>query len=405
MTQIITTSSTTAGTNIAAATDDEFIYIAEGVTRASTGSVALTSGGFGGAQVHVLGSLVGPDGVFLTDSSDSVGSYKVTIGATGSLIGSLTGLQLADDNNTVANQGEITGYSGNGITNDGGANFVLTNSGTIVSHGFDAVYSSGAGSEIINYGLIQALGTFTTSDGVDFSATAAGDAATLTNYGTISAANGAAVRGDADGVDNIYNFGLLDGDVLLFGGNDVFRNAGQVVGDVNLGNGSDVFRGGGGTVEGNIAGGAGNDMIIGGVSDDAIFGGNGNDVLKGRLGEDTLVGGAGVDRMFGGADADVFDFNSVLDSGLTAPTRDRIVDFEQGLDLIDLFDIDANTGVNGNQAFTFIGASGFSAPGQVNFEQAGGNTVVQVSNDGDISPEMSFTLIGLFTLTAEDFIL
>ncbi len=41
--------------------------------------------------------------------------------------------------------------------------------------------------------------------------------------------------------------------------------------------------------------------------------------------------------------------------------NERITDFATGVDKIRLSEIDANTGVAGNQAFTFIGAAAFTA--------------------------------------------
>ena len=46
-------------------------------------------------------------------------------------------------------------------------------------------------------------------------------------------------------------------------------------------------------------------------------------------------GGSGSDTLYGGAGADTFVF-AAGDSGVALGTRDRISDFESGLDLIDL---------------------------------------------------------------------
>ncbi|MBN4001671.1 hypothetical protein [Nostoc sp. LPT] len=106
----------------------------------------------------------------------------------------------------------------------------------------------------------------------------------------------------------------------------------------------------------------------------------------------------------GGAGNDVFDFNSVSDSP-TGLLRDVITDFVgNGIftgDQINLSTIDANSSVAGNQAFTFIGASAFSAARQVRY--SGG--ILQASIDGDLSAEFEIGLTGAPPLVASDIIL
>ena len=147
------------------------------------------------------------------------------------------------------------------------------------------------------------------------------------------------------------------------------------------------------------------DSLSGNAAANLLNGAGGKDTLSGAGGKDTLTGGLGADRLTGGAGADRFDFNNVAESGTAASARDTITDFGQGSDKIDLFTIDANTGLGGNQAFTFIGSATLSAPGQVRAVQSNGNTLVQLSNDADTSPEMAITLTGLFTLSNADFVL
>ena len=78
-----------------------------------------------------------------------------------------------------------------------------------------------------------------------------------------------------------------------------------------------------------LRGGKGRDSLDGGTGDDHIRGGKGRDSLDGGDGSDTLVGARGDDVLKGGNDADLFVF---------APdgAADLILDFEDGLDLIDL---------------------------------------------------------------------
>lgn len=81
----------------------------------------------------------------------------------------------------------------------------------------------------------------------------------------------------------------------------------------------------------NLYGSAGNDALRGRDGDDLILGYGGNDGLSGGAGDDTLVAGTGHDALWGGAGADVFVFEA-------DGQADRIMDFQPGLDRIDLSD-------------------------------------------------------------------
>ncbi|MEH2179518.1 calcium-binding protein [Nostoc sp.] len=153
----------------------------------------------------------------------------------------------------------------------------------------------------------------------------------------------------------------------------------------------------------------GNDSINGGdtfIANDTIDGGAGNDTIDGRAGNDILIGGTGTDRLTGGLGNDVFKFNSVSESQ-PGVLQDVITDFAGvgngifGGDQIDLSTIDANSTIAGNQAFTFIGASAFSAPGQVRY--SGG--ILQANTDGNLSADFEIQLTGAPQLVASDIIL
>ncbi|MGB0505809.1 MAG: calcium-binding protein [Pikeienuella sp.] len=73
----------------------------------------------------------------------------------------------------------------------------------------------------------------------------------------------------------------------------------------------------------------GRDILKGGNKGDILIGEAGNDRLKGKSGKDLLLDGDGKDQLYGGAGRDVFEFTS---DGL----QDRIQDFQDGLDLIDI---------------------------------------------------------------------
>lgn len=91
--------------------------------------------------------------------------------------------------------------------------------------------------------------------------------------------------------------------------------------------------------------------------------------------------------LYGGADPDQFQFNAVAESPFAA--MDEIRDFERRVgDMIDLRGIDANAGLVGNQAFTFIGFAPFSAARQLRLVDRGGGWIeVQGNTAGRGTPE------------------
>jgi Ca2+-binding RTX toxin-like protein len=90
---------------------------------------------------------------------------------------------------------------------------------------------------------------------------------------------------------------------------------------------ADLLKGLGGNDR--VYGKSGADRLFGGTGNDVLSGGAGNDRLFGDAGRDVLSGDAGNDLLAGGADADVFRFRGPWGS-------DRIADFENGRDHIDL---------------------------------------------------------------------
>lgn len=140
----------------------------------------------------------------------------------------------------------------------------------------------------------------------------------------------------------------------------------------------------------------------------------GDDYLLANGGDDILIGGMGVDYLHGGRGDDRFDFNAVAETGvgmgLGYYTRDQIMDFERG-DRIHLGRIDADAGHSGNQAFRFLGATGFTGTaGELVMRQELLNTneigtVIAGDTDGDGIADFEIELRGTHALTAADFIL
>lgn len=179
---------------------------------------------------------------------------------------------------------------------------------------------------------------------------------------------------------------------------------GSTFADRLTGNGANnLLRGGAGNDT--LNGAAGNDNLQGDGGNDVLNGGAGNDILNGGAGNDRLIGAAGKDQMTGGLGADIFVFNVVTDS-VGGANRDIITDFNRAQgDKINLAAVDANAALAGNQSFTFIGTSAFSAnaTGQLRFDVAT-NTLFGSVN-ADATAEFSIKLNGVTSVLGTDLIL
>lgn len=194
----------------------------------------------------------------------------------------------------------------------------------------------------------------------------------------------------------------LDGgagtDTVQYGGAvavTVDLNAGRATG----GHGTDRIIG----VE-NVSSGLGSDSLTGNALANRLAGGAGNDTINGLGGADIIIGGAGRDVMDGGADTarDVFMFSASTDSSLGA-ARDMVMNFVSGIDDLDLRGIDANTALQGNQAFAFSGtnAGNFS----VWYRDIGADLVVSGDTNGDGIADFQIQIAGIDSLAATDFLL
>ena len=135
----------------------------------------------------------------------------------------------------------------------------------------------------------------------------------------------------ADLLDGGNGVDLLEGGAhkdTLFGGDGNDQMTGGIDDDrLTGGAGSDRMFGGFGADT--LAGGNGNEVINGGENDDSLTGNLGSDSLNGGAGNDVLDGSAGRDALRGNGGADRFVF---VADGVT----DRLLDFQNGKDLIDL---------------------------------------------------------------------
>ncbi len=152
----------------------------------------------------------------------------------------------------------------------------------------------------------------------------------------------------------------------------------------------------------------GDDNLSGDAGDDYLAGGQGADILDGGVGGDLLLGGIGADQQTGGSGDDVFVYAAVTDSSSTS--RDTIIDFTGGQDVIDLSAIDADVNTPGNQSFIFAGSTGgraqdASVTGKVVFWVENGMTVVQVDVAEDGLAPLELLISGTRPLQLADFVL
>lgn len=192
----------------------------------------------------------------------------------------------------------------------------------------------------------------------------------------------------------MHNGQWIDRGVIFWGlsGSDTLEGA--EADDVLFGGNQDDF----------LFGSDGRDTLDGGRGNDVLDGGDGDDVLTGGLGNDSLIGGLGADRMNGGKGADVFVYRSAEDSTVKAPGRDRIDGFSVAEDRIDLSEIDAQPRTAAKDAFVFIGTADFTGHGQIRYEHVGKTTVVTMNLRGDLRPDMRIDLVGIHTLTEDNFL-
>ncbi len=209
-----------------------------------------------------------------------------------------------------------------------------------------------------------------------------------------------------DGNDLYYVESLLDTVIetnadIATGGSD------QVVSSVNFTLGANLEKlsltGNGNTT---ATGNGSDNLLVGNSGSNVVSGLGGNDNLHGLGGDDFIIGGAGRDTFHGGAGADTLVFNDYSDSGVTGLDRDVIMNFEVGIDKIDLSGLDALIGTGEDDAFTFIGNAAFSgALGELRVFNFVGGTMVEANVTGGIAADFHIRLAPTVALTQADFVL
>ncbi|NWF44299.1 heme peroxidase [Hydrogenophaga sp. D2P1] len=355
----------------------------------------------------------------------------VKVGTSGN--NTLVGTAGADLVLGLAGTDNLTGGAGDDTVDGGLGNDTLRAS---VGDGNDT-YIGGAGIDAYNLSVTSAAANVDLTAGTASSAQTGNDA--LVGIENVVGSSGDNVITDATGANGLN--GGAGNDTFVLVGDDardiLVGAAGVDTVDftavaanltVNLGTATAVVNGSGTTtalsdtvygVE-NFIGGSGNDSITGssaanqlsgGLGNDSLMGAAGRDTLDGGAGDDTLTGGAGLDNLTGGDGVDVFDYNASNESGVGAAVRDLIADFVAGTDKLDFSTLDANTGVAGNQDFTFNATDGalFTGAGQIvyHYEGSGGSeiTVIEGNVNNNLGTDFQVALVGHVSLSASDFIL
>ncbi len=174
-------------------------------------------------------------------------------------------------------------------------------------------------------------------------------------------------------------------------GNDLFfvDNSGDLVGEL-AGEGTDTVSSSisftlGDNFENLILTGSATDGTGNGLNN--VITGNGlSNRLNGGDGDDRLIGGDGTDFLTGGLGNDVFvgEINSVKVVGkMGSISLDTILDFSAG-DKIDLSGIDANAGLEGDQAFTLVNSANPKNAGELSIRHFGNMNAAEAALGMDL---------------------
>lgn len=106
----------------------------------------------------------------------------------------------------------------------------------------------------------------------------------------------------------------------------------------------------------------------------------GRDIIIGGAGDDTIIGGFGSDLLTGGLGKDYFVYNSIDDRS------DRITDFQVGEDVLDLRNLFAGIGYQGNDPV---------ADGYLQIVPSGSTSSIRIDIDGTFGSSAFKTLVTL----------
>ena len=269
----------------------------------------------GGAGADTLLGGDGTDSVYYITAIAGVALSLASGGTGGEAMGDTFGsiervFATNFDDTVVGSSGDETlfGMDGNDILSGAAGNDTL-----IGGAGNDRLFG-GEGADSLQGGA-----------GIDLASYAQSRAGVTVNLATNANSGGDATGDTLISVENLFGsrFGdnltgdLRDNLINGLGGNDIIDGA---AGNDKLfsGAGSDILNGGAG--DDTLSGQSGFNRLNGDGGDDLILGGTDADFINGGTGDDIMSGGMGADRF-------IFD---------TGHGTDRINDFEDGTDLIDL---------------------------------------------------------------------
>jgi len=269
------------------------------------------------------------------------------------------------------------------IRGGGGADTITGSAGAdVINGGFAAdTLAGGDGDDIFLYNPGEGVDSFDGGAGFDTLVATASDL--KIGISALSSVE----RIDSNGHGNVWLIGSSAANVLDF-------SSVELIGIVRIDGAGDNDTITGTANADSLIGNGGNDTLHGNGGNDTLNGGPGDDTIHGDAGLDYIIGGAGQDTLHGGSERDRFVFQVTNDSLPAAP--DAIMDFETGIDRIDLSQIDADPVLADDQAFIFIGTAAFSAiHGQLRLETGiAGHTFIEADRTGDGVADLVIDLVG-----------
>jgi Ca2+-binding RTX toxin-like protein len=329
-------------------TESDFTFATTAITYTAAGAESI----FGGAGNDSLTGSGGADTIYGWGGNDSVhghsGSDTIYGGAGNDTLND--GVSWGDSDKLFGEAGNdvLLAHNGNDTLDGGSGADSLTGSGGsdvfVITQTTDSILASPDLITDWNGSLdrlwLTNFGTYGISSISDFEIFSYnGSITTIYDAGT-----GFSLTFSGDVTGSLNNNNIFFGDIILGGsGSDTLSGTtyndsidGLIGNDLIYGNaGNDYLEGWAGTDT--IYGGDGEDTISDGSAwsdSERLYGENGNDIILAYGGNDTIDGGAGKDTLTGGTGADVFTFTSTTHS--TAASPDRITDFENGSDRIQL---------------------------------------------------------------------
>ena len=261
--------------------DDEIAIIPSEIYLESQNGVGVYSN-------NKLNQTLINSGTILANSSIGVEldgpTASVTNMISGLIFGNSSGILLLGSSSQIVNNfGHIIGAVDAGVHFSGGP-FLINNHGSIYSFSFGIAAQELGNGVINNFGIIKA-------DDVGSVAIRVQPLLASTMVEISNSANGV-ISGAFYAVQHVFgemsliNRGKIIGEIRDFSGtNDHIVNHGLIRGETLLGGGDDVFQGAGGRC-GSVFGEDGDDRLTGGKATDRLYGGDGSDSLTGGLGAD-----------------------------------------------------------------------------------------------------------------------